>query len=142
MEMIALSKSYSIEYPLKMDNATLLHFVNYYYRNQRAVTPYALYDSIIEGNLEYAQLVDNPELLRRLHVVLEADHQIRIFVASNRYHFSDSVVEQFRKLRTRKQANAELAEMEAKRKKAHDAYEMLRKLCFGHEGQIFKLEFT
>ncbi len=128
-----------LQSPLILTRPMLLHWVR----------------SVMDGNNDsstfqrleeipvYQQMRDNPELLKRLRAVLEANEIVSKARERRGYLFTKSAFAKIKNLVThRAMAKRKIESLIAERQKAHDAYEMLRKLSFDDpEGLVFKLQF-
>lgn len=127
--------------PIKLDNDSLLHWVKFC-MGYHPIIQDETYQRLEKLDV-YQQMRDNPELLKRLRAVLEADVIVRETRKDRRYYFTNKAMTTISKLRFLKmKTGLEVKERVAERQKAHDAYEMLRRLSFQDpEGLVFKLEF-
>ncbi len=128
-----------LQSPLILTRPMLLHWVR----------------SVMDGNNDsstfqrleeipvYQQMRDNPELLKRLRAVLEANEIVSKARERRGYLFTNSAFAKIKNVVTlRSMAKRKIESLIAERQKAHDAYEMLRKLSFDDpEGLVFKLNF-
>lgn len=132
-----------LHFPLKLDNPTLKEFVEYVLSEATHKTANSLFDQLIAESDEYRRLADDRTLMVFLYETLLADDHVKRQQRDYRFTFSD--LAKFNKISPwrRKQRLLQVEQAKAERKKAHDAYEMYRKLCFtAPEGLVFKLEFT
>lgn len=128
-----------LQSPLILTRPMLLHWVR----------------SVMDGNNDsstfqrleeipvYQQMRDNPELLKRLRAVLEANEIVSKARERRGYLFTNSAFAKIKNVvNLRSMAKRKIESLIAERQKAHDAYEMLRKLSFDDpEGLVFKLNF-